>query len=120
VRRSISRGYTVVVSNTCKVTARDVVINELQPPSHRFVHIHAPKGVRCRGTRPLRCVIGTLAPHRRLTFRATVRTSLRGRGVNRVAVHTSTRETRLRDNQARAVLHVHVVKPTACGARVGC
>jgi uncharacterized repeat protein (TIGR01451 family) len=112
--------YTVVVSNTSNVTARDVVVNELQPPSHRFVNIIAPKGVRCRGTRPLRCVIGTLAPHRRLTLRATVRTSLRGRVVNRVAVHTSSRETRLSDNQARAVLNVHVVSPAACGARGRC
>jgi uncharacterized repeat protein (TIGR01451 family) len=112
--------YTVTVTNTSKVTARDVVLNELSPPSHRFVNVEAPKGVRCRGTRPLRCVAGDLAPGKRLTFHATVRTKLRGRVVNRVAVHTSTRETRLADNRALAVLQVHTRRPSACAARVRC
>src|SRR5262249_37681291 len=106
--------YTVVVSNTSGVAAHDVVVNELQPPSHQFVRVETPKGVRCRGTRPLRCVIGTLAAHKRVVLRATVRTQLVGRVVNRVAVHTSTRETRLSDNAARAVLNVHKVSPAAC------
>jgi uncharacterized repeat protein (TIGR01451 family) len=112
--------YTVVVSNTSGVTARDVIVDELQPPSHMFVSIETPGGVSCRGTRPLRCVVGTLAAHKRVVLHATVRTRLRGRVVNRVAVHTSTRETRLSDNAAGAVLHVHTVSPVACGARVSC
>ena len=86
-----------------------------------FIGIDAPKGVHCRGTRPLRCVIGTLAPHKRVVLRATVRTPLTGRVINRVSVHTSTRETRLSDNAARAVLRVHTVSPIACVAvRVRC
>ena len=83
--------YTVVVTNTSNVTARSVVANELEPPSGHFIRIRAPKGVRCRGTRPLRCVIGELAPHKRVVLRAT-------------------------DNQAHAVLRVHTVSPAACAA----
>jgi uncharacterized repeat protein (TIGR01451 family) len=112
--------YTVTVSNTSDVTARDVVVDELQPPSHRFVNVEAPAGVRCRGTRPLRCVLGTLGPHARIVLRATVRTRLTGRVVNRVAVHTSTRETRLSDNAAHAVLRIHTTRPAACASRVRC
>jgi uncharacterized repeat protein (TIGR01451 family) len=112
--------YTVVVRNTGRVTARDVVVNELQPPSHQVVAIDPPRGVRCRGTRPLRCVIGVLRPGRRLTFRATFTTALTGRVVNRVAVHTSTAETRLGDNRARAVLRVAPRRPRACLAMALC
>ena len=110
--------YTVTVRNTSRVTARNVVAEELQPPSHQIVAIEAPRGVRCRGTRPLRCVIGTLAPRRSVTLRATVTTRLTGRVVNRVAVHTSTRETRLTDNAARAVLRVIPRRAQACAARI--
>jgi uncharacterized repeat protein (TIGR01451 family) len=112
--------YTVVLRNAGRVTARDVVVSELQPPSNRIVSVDAPKGVRCRGTRPLRCVVGVLRPDRKLTFRATYTTRLRGRVVNRVAVHTSTAETRLRDNQARAVLQVAPRQPGACAAILFC
>ena len=111
--------YTVVVRNRGRVTARDVVIAELQPPSHTRVRIQAPARIRCRGTRPLRCVIGTLRPGRRVTLHATYTTPLTGRVVNRVAIHTSTAETRLSDNRARAVLQVARPRPGACAAR-GC
>jgi len=114
--------YTVVVRNVGRVTARDVVVAELRPPSHRAVDIEAPRGVRCRGTRPLRCVIGVMRPGRRMVFRATYTTPLRGRVVNRVAVHTSTAETRLSDNRARAALRVVSPRPGVCaaGARAAC
>jgi uncharacterized repeat protein (TIGR01451 family) len=112
--------YTVVVRNTGRVTARDVVIAELRPPSHRTVDIDVPRGVRCRGTRPLRCVIGTLRPGRRITFGATYTTALTGRVVNRVAVHTSTAETRLGDNRGRAALQVAPPRPVACTSRATC
>jgi uncharacterized repeat protein (TIGR01451 family) len=121
---SIVRGqqvrYTVVVRNTGRVTARDVVIAELQPPSHRPVSVEAPTRVRCRSARPLRCVIGVLRPGRRVTLGATYTTAITGRVVNRVAVHTSTAETRLGDNRARAVLQVAPARPVACPARAGC
>ena len=110
----------MVLRNAGRVTARDVVVSELQPPSNRVVAIDAPKGVRCRGTRPLRCVVGVLRPGRRLTFHATYTTALRGRVVNRVAVHTSTAETRLSDNRARAVLQVAPRRPGACAAWAFC
>jgi uncharacterized repeat protein (TIGR01451 family) len=109
--------YTVVVRNTGRVIARNVVIAELRPPSQQPVRIRAPRRVRCRGTRPLRCLIGTLRPHRQVTLRATYTTALLGRVVNRVAIHTSTDETRLSDNRARAVLRVRRVPPSACAAR---
>lgn len=99
--------YTVVVANTSRVTARNVVIDELRPPTHRRVRIQAPAGVRCRGARPLRCVIGDLPPGRRVALRATYTTPLIGRVINRVAVHTSTAETRLSDNRASATLRVY-------------
>lgn len=108
--------YRVVVTNTSRVTARDVVVAEVSPPSSQRVEIDAPRGVRCRGRRPARCVIGTLRPGRRVVLRATYRTLLRGRVVNRVAVHTSTAETRLSDNRARAVLQVAPSRPGACPA----
>jgi uncharacterized repeat protein (TIGR01451 family) len=115
--------YTVVVRNTGRVTARNVVVAELRPPSHRTVNVEAPRGVRCRGTRPLRCVVGVLRPGRRVVFRATHVTPLRGRVVNRAAVHTSTAETRLSDNRARAALRVVSPGAEACPAvraRIAC
>jgi uncharacterized repeat protein (TIGR01451 family) len=110
--------YTVVVRNTSGTLARDVVAAELQPPSHRAVRIRPPRGVRCRGSRPLRCALGDLAPGERVTLRATHTTGLRGRVVNRVAVHTATAENRLSDNRARAVLRVVTPRSGACAADV--
>lgn len=108
--------YRVIVRNRSRFAARDVVVEELQPPSQRAVAIDAPRGVRCRGRRPLRCLIGDLGPGRRVVLRATHVTALLGRVVNRVAVHTATPETRLRDNRSRAVLQVVRQRPAACGA----
>ncbi|MBE2319287.1 DUF11 domain-containing protein [Solirubrobacter sp. CPCC 204708] len=107
---------TVVVTNTGTVTAEDVVAEELQPPTHRVVNVEAPPGVRCRGTRPLRCRLGDLAPGQRVTLHATYTTPLLGRVVNRVAVHTSTAETRLSDNRSATTLRVFSSRARACAA----
>jgi uncharacterized repeat protein (TIGR01451 family) len=123
VRPSFSRPgqpvrYTVVVRNTGRAVARDVVVAELQPPSHRVVSIQAPRGVRCRGTRPLRCVLGDLAPGERVVLHARYTTALRGRVVNRVAVHTATPENRLGDNRAQTALRVVSPQARACAGAV--
>ncbi len=98
--------YTVTVANRGDVVAEDVVATESRPPSGTRVRVVAPRGVRCRSTRPLICIIGDMAPGERVRLRATVRTPLVGRVINRVAVHTATREDRLGDNRARATVRV--------------
>ena len=98
--------YKVTVINRSDVVAEDVSGSESRPPSGTRVQVSGPKRVKCRSLRPIVCSVGDMAPHSRITLTATVRTPRVGRVVNRVAVHTATREDRLGDNRAKAVVHV--------------
>jgi uncharacterized repeat protein (TIGR01451 family) len=105
--------YTVVVTNGGADTANDVVAAELSPPSQRRLSISTTRGT-CRGDRPARCAIGTLAPGQRATI--TVSTTARavpGVVVNRVAVASSSRDPVLANNIDAARLVV--IRPQFTG-----
>ena len=59
--------YTIVVRNAGSGTAYDVVASEVDPHSDQALALHTTKG-DCRGTRPARCVVGTLRKGQRATI----------------------------------------------------
>ena len=96
----------ITVRNRSRTRAENVLVHELLPRSARRLRVSAPRGVRCRTTRPIICRVGDLAPGARVRFTVATRPGGVGRIVNRVAVHGTTRETTLRDNVARAAIRV--------------
>ncbi|HET6506971.1 MAG TPA: DUF11 domain-containing protein [Baekduia sp.] len=98
--------YRIVVTNRGPDTAYDVVGTEIGLTVRKPVRIHVTRG-SCRAVRPVRCHLSSLAAGRRVVLTA-VTTAPRklGPSPNRVAVVTSTSETRLSDNEAKATVVV--------------
>ena len=106
--------FKVTVTNRGPDTANDVVAAELRPPSLEKLKLHTTRGT-CRGDRPARCSIGTLAPGQSAVI--TVTTRARGVGVrtNEVAVSSSSNDPNLANNVAAARLTVIRVRPVFTG-----
>ncbi len=94
--------YTIVVRNAGSGTAYDVVASEVDPHSDQALALHTTKG-DCRGTRPARCVVGTLRKGQRATITVDVPATRLGRTRNRVAVTSSTSDPNLSNNRAGAL-----------------
>jgi uncharacterized repeat protein (TIGR01451 family) len=112
--RSIRLGdtvrYTVHVTNRGPATARNVVVAE-ELGNRQAIISASPARYRCSTKRKLpSCLIGTLRSGQTATIHVVARPLLAGLRPNRAVVLSSTAETRLRNNVARAVV---LVRPSA-------
>ena len=106
--------YTVTVTNRGPDTANDVVAAELRPPTLEKLNLHTTRGT-CRGDRPARCSIGTLAPGQSAVITVTTRATGVGVKINEVAVSSSSSDPNLANNVAAARLTVIRVRPVFTG-----
>ena len=106
--------YKVTVTNRGPDTANDVVAAELRPPTLEKLNLHTTRGT-CRGDRPARCSIGTLAPGQSAVITVTTRAKGVGVKTNEVAVSSSSSDPNLSNNTAAARLTVIRVRPVFTG-----
>ena len=116
-------GFELTVRNVGGIAAQDVAIVDRPRPGTGHIASARTSSGSCDDRALLACRIGTLEPGTRARVLVRVRATTARSLVNLAVVGSSTRETRLRNNLARARVRVVVVgEPRdgcASGARVG-
>jgi len=99
--------YTIIVTNRGHQTAMGVrVIDAFKLPVLALSrHAHPSRG-SCHGTRPVRCTLGTLAPHARATITIHAIAAIPGTQINAASVMSRSWDSNTANNIA--VAHSHI------------